>query len=441
MMKITLKPFVVPLKDISFCVSTSKEKYIKAFVAFHKRWQNCTLEPNCSAGMEYAMSQNKSPAEPSVQNLFGKIEPEDYSFVTFCARSKYILPRERKEAKPGGVKTSLSFEEQAMTLSELDLMKKIHALQHMDKLYKDYDTSIVNFDAGGWNNLFRPEFCQPVLRQVHDAVLGRDLTKARSAAASFDQCCYIEYYADFSPVQYIKTPGKGAVFQLMKSLARFCSGWRAPRRRRIGPHHREFPPQMIRIFPIAIRDEDVVATLWPYCRVVSLTHEVVTSGGYTRTTGNREAFIFLNEGLKLHQLPVKLVIVSIGESTTAYITYGQMPPLKKWASHLPHGNQWRTPSRHTAGPGVEASLLKAHSLQQLCPSYISRGAKYAHQAGPLTPSSPAASSPGTNIPFHPQETPTPSLLFQRRTPAGCCHDQRPRPLLSQRRLLKKKSKT
>ncbi|UYV65999.1 hypothetical protein LAZ67_3006121 [Cordylochernes scorpioides] len=58
------------------------------------------------------------------------------------------------------------------------------------------------------------------------------------------------------------------------------------------------------------------------CRVVSLNHEVVTIGGYTWTTGSREAFVLLNEGLKLHQLPAKLVIVSKGESTPAYITYG-----------------------------------------------------------------------------------------------------------------------
>ncbi|UYV80751.1 hypothetical protein LAZ67_19001595 [Cordylochernes scorpioides] len=74
--------------------------------------------------------------------------------------------------------------------------------------------------------------------------------------------------------------------------------------------------------PLAIRDDGVIAALRPYCRVVSLTHEVVSSGGHTWTTGNREAFVLLNEGRKLHQLPAKLVIISKGESTPAYITYG-----------------------------------------------------------------------------------------------------------------------
>ncbi|UYV73102.1 hypothetical protein LAZ67_10001834 [Cordylochernes scorpioides] len=141
---------------------------------------------------------------------------------------------------------------------------------------------------------------QPPKSVTRDAVIQlknsrqqQALSKARSAAASFDKCCYFEYCADFSPVQYIKALdemlGKGAVFQLMKMSGQV---------------------------------NDVIAALRPYCRVVSLTHEVVASGGYSWTTGNREALSLLNEGLKLHQLPVKLVIVSKGESTPAYITYG-----------------------------------------------------------------------------------------------------------------------
>ncbi|UYV84968.1 hypothetical protein LAZ67_X004149 [Cordylochernes scorpioides] len=46
------------------------------------------------------------------------------------------------------------------------------------------------------------------------------------------------------------------------------------------------------------------------------------NGGYTWTNGNREAFVLLNEERKLNQLPAKLAIISKGESTPAYITYG-----------------------------------------------------------------------------------------------------------------------
>ncbi|UYV84590.1 hypothetical protein LAZ67_X002737 [Cordylochernes scorpioides] len=47
----------------------------------------------------------------------------------------------------------------------------------------------------------------------------------------------------------------------------------------------------------------------------SLSHEVVTSEGY------REIFVFMNEGLKIHQFPGKWDIKYKGETTPAYITY------------------------------------------------------------------------------------------------------------------------
>ncbi|UYV65949.1 hypothetical protein LAZ67_3005969, partial [Cordylochernes scorpioides] len=189
---------------------------------------------------------------------------------------------------------------------------------------------------------------QPPKRVARDAVIQlknnrqqQALSKARSAAASFDQCCYIEYCADFSPVQYIKALeemlGKGAVFQLMKMSGQVMVGLAnvdlADRLVEGGLNIgttflRAFPyrqrPEKIVLgnLPLDIKDEDVIAALRPYCRVVSLTHEVVASSGYTWTTGNREVFVLLKDGIKLQQLPAKLVIVSKGESTSAYITYG-----------------------------------------------------------------------------------------------------------------------
>ncbi|UYV75827.1 K02A2.6-like [Cordylochernes scorpioides] len=55
-------------------------------------------------------------------------------------------------------------------------------------------------------------------------------------------------------------------------------------------------------------DEDVVTALWAYFWVVSLTHETVSSGGYTWTTGKREAFVFMHEGRKLYQVIAEEVI-------------------------------------------------------------------------------------------------------------------------------------
>ncbi|UYV63065.1 hypothetical protein LAZ67_2003029, partial [Cordylochernes scorpioides] len=177
--------------------------------------------------------------------------------------------------------------------------------------------------------------------QVKNSRHQQALSKAISAAAYFDQCCYVEYCSDFGPVQYIKAleemPGRGTVFQLMKMSGQVLVGLESTEKAerlyeegltigntllKVFPYRKRAEKIVIGNLPVAIRDEDVIAALRPYCRVVSLTHEVVASGGYTWTTSNREAFILLNGKLKLYQLPAKLVIVSKGESTPAYITYG-----------------------------------------------------------------------------------------------------------------------
>ncbi|UYV71112.1 hypothetical protein LAZ67_8001783 [Cordylochernes scorpioides] len=151
----------------------------------------------------------------------------------------------------------------------------------------------------------------------------------------------VQWRSDLSTLDYIKALeeelGKSSVFQIMKMSSQVLVGLASVNMAEllveegltIGTTHlKAFPykkrAEKITIgnLPIAIRDEDVVAALRPYCRVVSLNHEVVTSGGYTWTTCNREAFVLLNEERKLHQLPANLVIVSKGESTPAYITYG-----------------------------------------------------------------------------------------------------------------------
>ncbi|UYV84363.1 hypothetical protein LAZ67_X001940 [Cordylochernes scorpioides] len=90
------------------------------------------------------------------------------------------------------------------------------------------------------------------------------------------------------------------------------------------PYRRKVEKIILGNLPITVREEDIIEALRPYYRVVSLAYKVVSCNGYTWTTGNREAFDLLNEGRKLRQLPAKLVIISKGESTLAYITYGAL---------------------------------------------------------------------------------------------------------------------
>ncbi|UYV66108.1 hypothetical protein LAZ67_4000302, partial [Cordylochernes scorpioides] len=169
----------------------------------------------------------------------------------------------------------------------------------------------------------------------------QQINKARSAAASFDQGCFIEWCPDFDHLCYMRALeeklGRGSVFQLMRMsghmLASLSSVEKAERLIEDGltigdtilrafPYRKRAEKIIIGNLPIAVKEEDIVATLRPYCRVVSLAIEIVNCEGYSWATGNREAFILMNDGMKLHQLPGKVDIKSKGETTPAFITHG-----------------------------------------------------------------------------------------------------------------------
>lgn len=48
-------------------------------------------------------------------------------------------------------------DEQAMTLSELDLTKVLHSFRHLEEAYKGYRVLYITLDASSWNNHFRKE--------------------------------------------------------------------------------------------------------------------------------------------------------------------------------------------------------------------------------------------------------------------------------------------
>ncbi|UYV65315.1 hypothetical protein LAZ67_3003928, partial [Cordylochernes scorpioides] len=169
----------------------------------------------------------------------------------------------------------------------------------------------------------------------------QQINKARSAAASFDQGCFIEWCSDFDHLCYMRALeeklGRGSVFQLMRMsghmLASLSSVEKTERLIEDGltigdtilrafPYRKRAEKIIIGNLPIAVKEEDIVATLRPYCRVVSLAFEIVNCEGYSWATGNREAFILMNDGMKLHQLPGKVDIKSKGETTPAFITHG-----------------------------------------------------------------------------------------------------------------------
>lgn len=70
---------------------------------------------------------------------------------------------------------SLYCDEQAMTMGEIDISKRLYALRTILKAYHGYRVLNINFDSSGWNNCFRDETVKPVLRETVSKIFGNDV--------------------------------------------------------------------------------------------------------------------------------------------------------------------------------------------------------------------------------------------------------------------------
>nr|QJW70342.1 RNA-dependent RNA polymerase [Erysiphe necator associated negative-stranded RNA virus 19] len=61
-------------------------------------------------------------------------------------------------------------DEQASSLSELELTKKLYAYRNIRKAYKGYKSLIINIDASKWNTRWRHDNLSPVLRRTLDRI-------------------------------------------------------------------------------------------------------------------------------------------------------------------------------------------------------------------------------------------------------------------------------
>lgn len=68
-------------------------------------------------------------------------------------------------------------DEQALTLDELVLTKKLYSFLNMRELHKDHSIFYINFDASGWNNKFRDGTVRPVVENTIDKVMGTKIWK------------------------------------------------------------------------------------------------------------------------------------------------------------------------------------------------------------------------------------------------------------------------
>lgn len=66
-------------------------------------------------------------------------------------------------------------DEQAMTLGELDISKKLYAFRNLKAAYKGYEVLYINLDCSAWNNAFRHETVSQIAAETLDKVFGTSL--------------------------------------------------------------------------------------------------------------------------------------------------------------------------------------------------------------------------------------------------------------------------
>ncbi|UYV82715.1 hypothetical protein LAZ67_22000661 [Cordylochernes scorpioides] len=110
------------------------------------------------------------------------------------------------------------------------------------------------------------------------------LNKARSSTATFDQCCYVEWFADFHPVHYKKALeellGKESIYQLMKKSGHIMVGLASiEKAERLVENGLTINNTFLRAFPYRRKAEKII--------LGEPAHRMVSCNGYTWTTGNR----------------------------------------------------------------------------------------------------------------------------------------------------------
>nr|UYL95473.1 MAG: polymerase [Xining Chuvi tick virus 1] len=96
-----------------------------------------------------------------------ELKPEFRGFgcKTFLDRARSIIQETNVMAY-----LHLTSDEQAMTLNELALAKKIQSLRNLKAMYPNHRVVKINFDATAWNNKFRAETVDHVMAHTLDAV-------------------------------------------------------------------------------------------------------------------------------------------------------------------------------------------------------------------------------------------------------------------------------
>uniref|UniRef100_A0AB38ZJL6 RNA-directed RNA polymerase n=1 Tax=Crocidura lasiura chuvirus TaxID=3139462 RepID=A0AB38ZJL6_9VIRU len=176
---------IIPLlKDKTISVLRSKVmvNFIKTRVMRSPRWEDTRLL------LFYIL--NTVATLDHLKYLHRFVDVEDLEELSEYLVMR-IVPKEKEhkvEFRGFGVKTywdrfrslimeknmahflDLYCDQQAMTLSELEISKKLYAFRTLERAFTNHTKLMISFDASGWNNRFRHETTAPVVRRTADLI-------------------------------------------------------------------------------------------------------------------------------------------------------------------------------------------------------------------------------------------------------------------------------
>ncbi|UYV74288.1 hypothetical protein LAZ67_11002873 [Cordylochernes scorpioides] len=117
--------------------------------------------------------------------------------------------------------------------------------------------------------------------------------RSMQQSSSLDNCVFVEFCPDFTQLQYLQA--------LVKLF---------------GDHRAILQDE----WPLP--NSGVIAALRPYGQVTTNAPIHITFGEYTVMNSRREAFMMLNDGLKIHRLPTRIDIKVGGETIPAFLSHG-----------------------------------------------------------------------------------------------------------------------
>ncbi|XP_073799251.1 uncharacterized protein [Danio rerio] len=120
---------------------------------------------HCSDEMEDVLNYLAVKLVPKEKEL--KVKGRPFGCKTYQDRYRGCVQEEN-------VKHLLDqyYEDQAMTLDNLSLVKRLYSFWHLTSLYKDWKVLCINFDVSGWCGNFRHETVEPLCSDILDTAYG-----------------------------------------------------------------------------------------------------------------------------------------------------------------------------------------------------------------------------------------------------------------------------